>query len=63
MVSPEEKSSTLDENTLKRELEPLQKISDNNPKYLLTLDEVMASGNYEGIKKINVLEWLLDNEG
>lgn len=53
-------ASTLDENTLKRELEPLQKISDNYPKYLLTLDEVLATANYDGIRKLNVLDWLLD---
>lgn len=53
-------ASTLDENTLKRELEPLQKISDNHPKYLLTLDEVLATANYDGIRKVNVLDWLLD---
>ncbi|MCL1917510.1 MAG: ATP-binding protein [Peptococcaceae bacterium] len=52
-------ASTLDDNTLKRELEPLQKISDNHPKYLLTLDEYMPSANYDGIRKVSVLDWLL----
>ena len=52
-------ASTLDEETLKRELAPFKKISDNYPKYLLTLDEVFGSANYEGIQKMNVLDWLL----
>jgi len=51
-------ASTLDENTLKRELEPLQKIHDNHPKFLLTLDEYMPNANYNGIRKINIIEWL-----
>ncbi len=53
-------ASTLDENTLKRELAPLRKVQDNYPKYLLTLDEFFGSADYDGIKKINVLDWLLD---
>lgn len=52
-------TSTLDEATLERELAALRKISDNYPKYLLTLDEVFARADYEGIQKINALDWLL----
>jgi predicted AAA+ superfamily ATPase len=52
-------ASTLDENTLKRELEPLLKISDNHPKLLLTMDEYMPNANYDGIRKMGVPEWLL----
>ncbi|WP_405378743.1 ATP-binding protein [Phascolarctobacterium sp.] len=52
--------STLSENVLQRELAPLLKISDNYPKYLLTLDEVFGEMNYDGIQKVNVLKWLLD---
>lgn len=55
-------ASTLDENTLKRELEPLQKISDNYPKFLLTLDEYMPNANYEGIRKMSVIDWLLNTQ-
>jgi predicted AAA+ superfamily ATPase len=51
-------ATTLDENVLKRELASLRKISDNYPKYLLTLDEVFGSGDYDGIKKINIIDWL-----
>ena len=53
-------ATTLDENTLKRELEPLQKIPDNHPKILLTLDEYMPNANYDGIRKMNILHWLLE---
>jgi predicted AAA+ superfamily ATPase len=52
-------ASVLDENTLKRELEPLQRISDNHPKVLLTLDEIPHSANYDGIRQLNVVDWLL----
>lgn len=49
----------LDENTLKRELEAFKNIKDNYPKYLITLDDVLPNTDYEGIKVINALEWLL----
>ena len=51
--------TALDDRVLQRELAPLQKIQDNHPKYLLTLDELFGDMNYEGIKKKNVLKWLL----
>ena len=43
---------------LERELAPLKKINDNYPKYILTLDNDLDA-DYDGIKKINVLDWLL----
>ncbi len=43
---------------LERELAPLKKINDNYPKYILTLDNELDT-DYDGIKKINVLDWLL----
>lgn len=51
--------TTLAEDVLKRELAPLKQIHDNYPKYLLTLDEVFDDMNYDGIKKKNVLKWLI----
>lgn len=48
-----------DNKVLDRELKPLKKIKDSYPKYLLTLDEDLDA-NYDGIKKINALDWLLD---
>ncbi|AXY59010.1 ATP-binding protein [Acinetobacter sp. WCHAc010052] len=53
---------TLNEDTLARELRPLQKISDSYPKYLLTLDRIGADANYNGIVKMNALDWLLSKE-
>lgn len=38
----------------------MQQISDNYPKYLLTLDEVFDEMDYDGIKKMNVLKWLCE---
>lgn len=52
--------STLQTEVMERELKPLQRIKDNYPKYLLTLDEVGATADYDGIRKENVLKWLLD---
>lgn len=45
--------------TLERELLPLKKIKDNFPKYLITLNET-ADKTYEGIKQINIIDWLLN---
>lgn len=51
--------TTLDESVLTRELTPLRRISDNYPKYLLTMDELFDEMNYDGVQKINALKWLL----
>lgn len=47
-----------DEKTLERELRPLLSIRDHNPKVLLTLDP--EEPVYEGVRQINILNWLLD---
>ena len=44
---------------LNRELTPLKKINDNYQKYILTLDDDLDA-DFDGIKKINVLDWLLE---
>ena len=54
--------TVLDENTLKRELAAFKNIKDNYPKYLITLDDVLPNADYEGIKVVNALEWLLGEE-
>ena len=51
--------TVLDENILKRELNAFKNIKDNYPKYLITLDDVMVNTDYDGIKVVNALEWLL----
>lgn len=48
------------ESTFTREMRSLKAINDNYEKIVLTLDR-FTLGNYEGIKVINVLDWLLDN--
>ena len=53
--------TVLDENTLKRKLDAFKNIKDNYPKYLITLDDVMMNTDYDGIKVVNALEWLLWN--
>ena len=50
--------SVIDENTLLRELAPLQAIKDNYPKFILTRD--FGHTTYKGIRQINVLEWLCE---
>lgn len=52
--------TTLDENVLKRELRSLQRIGDSYPKYLLTLDTLNKDANYNGIQKMNIIDWLLE---
>jgi len=44
--------------TLTRELASLNLISDHNPKFLLTRDYDPAF-SHNGIKQLNVLDWLL----
>ena len=51
-------SSVRDPSTLERELAPFNKIRDNHPKFLLTLDED-PNDNIDGTRKLNVLDWLL----
>ena len=53
------KASVLDEKTLERELAPLKEIKDNYPKTLLTLDDIGNGANYEGIRQVNLIDWLL----
>lgn len=45
--------------TFEREMRPLRSIHDNYEKIVLTLDRFSA-GNYDGIKVVNVVDWLLD---
>ena len=46
------------EETFEREMRPLRSIQDNYEKFVLTLDR-FSLGNYEGIKVVNVIDWLL----
>ena len=50
---------TKKEYEFKNKLVLLQKINDNYPKYILTLDNEKET-DYNGIKKKNIIEWLLN---
>lgn len=52
-------STIMDEKTRERELRPLQSISDNYPKYILTMDQTVFK-DYSGIKVINIIDFLLE---
>lgn len=47
------------ESTFDREMTPLKNIKDNYEKIVLTLDK-FSVGNYEGIKVLNLIDWLLE---
>lgn len=47
------------ETTFEREMKPLREIKDNYEKIVLTLDRY-TPGNYDGIKVVHVIDWLLD---
>lgn len=49
------------EKTQKRECEQLLEIRDNYPKYVVMADD-FAGGNYEGIKTMNIVDFLLSKE-
>ena len=50
--------TTRDEKTLERELSALKAINDHYPKYILTMD-IDPEVDYDGIRKMNVIDWLL----
>lgn len=52
-------ASMVEESTFNREMKPLESIKDNYEKIVLTLDEYSA-GNYNGIKVVNIIDWLLE---
>ena len=52
--------STQQPDVLARELKSLQALQDQYPKTLLTLDEINAEADYNGIRKKNVLQWMLE---
>ena len=53
--------TVMDEKVLEREIKSIENIKDHNPKYLLTMDFTPYT-SYNGIKQINVLNWLLNKE-
>lgn len=53
--------TTREEATLERELSALKGINDHYPKFILTMD-LDPEADYDGIRKINVLDWLLKDD-
>ena len=49
--------TVMDKSVLERELKPLQNTPDHNPRFLLTKD--FGEYNFDGIKQLNVIDWLL----
>ena len=60
MIYYQVSASMLDQRTFERELLPLRSIKDNYKKIVLTLDK-FTQGNYEGIKVVNAIDWLLED--
>lgn len=52
-------ATVLDPLTLKREITPLEKIKDNYPKYVVTMNELPI--NKDGIKQINIIDFLMND--
>lgn len=52
-------ASMVDESTFEREMRPLREVRDNYEKTVLTLDR-FSVGNYDGIKVVNIVDWLLE---
>ena len=53
-------ATILDDNTFKREITPLKKVKDNFQKYIISMDEINL--NEDGIKHINILDFLQNKE-
>ena len=53
--------SMTSEDVRRRELAPLQKIKDNYEKIVLSLDTGMDT-SYDGIKSLNLIDWLIDQK-
>lgn len=51
-------ATIMDPDTRARELAPLQAIKDNYKKVILTMDKMVFS-DYEGIKNVNIIDFLL----
>ena len=52
-------ATIMDEKTRERELRPLESISDNYPKYILTMDQTVFN-DYSGIRVKNIIDFLLE---
>ena len=53
-------ASVRDRAILAGKLSPLERIRDNHPKYILSLDETPLRANHNGIVQRNLIDWLLE---
>ena len=60
MVYLQVATTLLAEETLRRELDAFSGIPDNFPRILLTLDDIPAYANHDGVHQIYLLDWLLE---
>lgn len=44
----------------KKETRPFDAVRENYPKTLFTLDTLFGNADYNGVKKRNVIDWLLE---
>ena len=44
--------------TIRREFEPLTKIKDNHPKFVISMDEKIWGDDFDGIKRLNIIDFL-----
>lgn len=54
-------ATIMEEATRERELRPFRAISDNYPKYILTMDQTPFT-DYEGVQVKNIVDFLLESE-
>ena len=52
--------TVLDPNTLDRELSAFEGIKDAYPRFLLTMDTLGKGRNFDGVRQLNIIEWLLE---
>lgn len=55
-------ATVLEADTLERELRPFGKLRDRHPCVLLTLDRFGVDRNVNGVRILNVVDWLLESE-
>jgi len=54
-------ATIMDESVRERELKPLKAIRDNYEKIILSMDRNYITSDYEGIKALNIIEFLLSD--
>ena len=55
-------TTVRDDAVLARKLSPLERIRDNYPKYILSLDETPFRAIRNGIMQMNLIDWLLESK-